>query len=289
MNTVKDWSVRPSRFSDGLTPTTIFPAVWDAISANAARTMGATHLFLSGAAFNNVHGYPDRGVLDITETTQVIREIHNSAGLPVMVDAEAGFGSLPRLARLVDELLRAGVTALLIEDQDETGQSKTYDIEKAGLGDPDELCERIDVIRTVAGHDMSILARTDYLPHMDFEESLARLRQYDQAGADWVTPVFVPSYADLKRAAEEFPGRTMALAASFPISGVMKYSPTWQEVQELGILGVTVSGEYRNMWVALQKTYGQAMGGQWADMFAERPEPRQLDIDMGVTRPGMDL
>lgn len=283
------WSRTPARsFEQGLGGGTVVTAVWDVLSAAAAKAAGVTHLFLSGAAVNNAHGYPDRGLLDVGEIARTISEITNAVDLPVMVDAETGFGPLPRLARLLDDLLRAGTTALLIEDQDETGQSKS--LTQPGLCDPDVMCERIVLIRSLVGDAVRVLARTDYLPGMEFDDSLARLRMYEDAGADWLIPVFVPSFEALRAAAEAFSGKLMVLVASPPISGVMRYRPSMEELEKIDPLAVLITGQYRNAYLALRRAYERSLDGtQWPELFADRPEPVTLDRELGLHRPGMDL
>jgi 2-methylisocitrate lyase-like PEP mutase family enzyme len=276
-----------TRFADGFESVTVVPAVWDVLSAATARAAGATHLFLSGAALNNVHGYPDRGLLDIDDICRTTKEIVDAVGLPLLVDAETGFGPLPRLARLLDELVRAGATAIMIEDQDETGQSKT--LMNPGLCDPEVMVERMELIKATVGDELQVLARTDYLPEMDFADSLERLKVYDEAGADWLIPVFAPSYDALATAADLFPGRLMVLAASPPISGVMRYSPSRAELERIRPVGALVTGQYRNVVPPLRTAYEQSLGGQWDELFAARPEPVWLDDMLGLTRPGMNL
>lgn len=283
----RPWSRTPTRrFSDGLEPATLVMAAWDVLSAAAAKSAGATHLFLSGAALNNVHGYPDRGLVDTGEVAQVITEITTATDLPILVDAEAGAGGLPRATRLFDELARAGTTAMMLEDQVEAGQSKSLD--SPGLCDPEIMCERIVLARAIVGDEIAILARTDYLPGMSFEESLERLRMYRDAGADWFIPVFPPSFEALEETAAEFPDKLMVLAASPPISGVMKYAATREELERLNPLAIIATGQYRDAYAALRRVYSMCLRGEWAEVFSERPDPVALDDELGLTRDGMN-
>jgi len=279
--------VQIPRFSDGLGPMTILPAVWDVLSAATARAAGATHLFLSGAAVNNVHGYPDRGLLDTEDFARVVRQITNATGLPIMVDAEAGFGGMPKFGRLLDELSSAGCNAIMIEDQDEAGATKTVGLEQR-LCDPQVMVDRIAFIRRHFGDEFQILARTDYLLHMDFEESLQRLAAYEEAGADWVVPVFAPSKESLQEAAVRFPDRLMVLAASPPVNGAMKYVTRWEDMQEIQPVAVQVTGEYRNVVPPLQEAYRQALDGRWTTLFENRPDPVWFDEMLGLNRPLME-
>jgi 2-methylisocitrate lyase-like PEP mutase family enzyme len=273
------------RFADGLGPRTVIPAVWDVLSAAAAKASGATHLFLSGAAVNNVRGYPDRGLLDIDDIARVVKEIVTAVELPLLVDAETGFGHLARLARLLDELIRAGAAGVMLEDQDETGQSKR--LTSPGLSDPELMCRRIELTRAIAGDTLGVLARTDYLPTMDFAESMSRLSMYDEAGCDWLIPVFAPSIDSLTEAAARFPGRLMVLPASPPISGVMRYSPSPDDIKAIDPVGVLVTGQYRNAYQALRHAYSLTLASDWPTLFAERPEPVRFEDELGLARLGM--
>lgn len=279
--------VKIPRFSENLGPMTILPAVWDVLSAATAKSVGATHLFLSGAAINNVHGYPDRGLLDPEDFARAVKEITNATGLPIMVDAEAGFGTLPKFGRLIDELLSSGCSAIMIEDQNESGATKTVGLEQT-LSDPQIMVDRIQFIRNHFGHEVEILARTDYLPHMDFQESLDRLQVYVDAGADWVVPVFAPSKEALMAAGEKFPGKLMVLAASPPINGAMTYVTEWDDIQEIQPIAIKVTGEYRNVVPPLQDAYRQALSGDWKTLFANRPDPVWFDEMLGLNRPLME-
>jgi 2-methylisocitrate lyase-like PEP mutase family enzyme len=266
--------------------THIVVAVWDVLSAAAAKAAGATHLFLSGAALNNVHGYPDRGVLDIADVCRTVSEITNAVGLPIMIDAETGFGSLPRMVHLILELRRAGATAIMIEDQDVTGQSKQ--VKAPAIGDPEEMCEKIRVVRSTVGQDLGILARTDYVPGMDFDESLSRLKKYVDAGANWAMPVFVPSLEALRASAIAFPDKLFLLLAPGPWpNGPLL--PHHEHLAELKPRGMLVTGQYRNAFVALKDSYRLSLKGEWRDLHAQRPAPAYLDESLGLTRPGMSL
>ena len=265
---------------------TIVTAVWDVLSAAAAKAAGASHLFISGAAINNVHGYPDRGVLDVIDIARTVGEITDAVGLPILVDAETGFGTLPRLTRLIKELYSAGARAVMIEDQDVTGQSKTED-QTPAIGDPGEMRDRIRLIRSIAP-DMGIVARTDYLEGMKFSESIARLHTYIEAGADWAMPVFVPSIEDYRSVAKEFSNRLVLLLAPGPYPhGPLL--PHFEHMREIKPNAILITGQYRNAYVNLKSIYGMSLQGKWTEMHAGRPDPKKLDEELGLRRLGMTL
>lgn len=281
------WSRNPTRrFADGLVPTTIVPGIWDVLSSGAAKRAGATHVFLGGAAFDNTHGYPDRSVLDIADYAKLITEITAAIDLPTLVDVGGGpGGGVAKLARLFDELARAGTTAVMLEDQEETGITKSAT--RAALSDPDLLCERIDLLREVVGDEIDIVARTDFLPGMEWEESLSRMRRYEDAGADWLNPVFPPSLEALKEAAAIFPDKLIVLSASPPTSGVMRYVPTKEDFEELKPLAIISTGQYRDTFAAMQRIFEMSLNREWLELFSGRPDPVELDQALGITRRGM--
>jgi 2-methylisocitrate lyase-like PEP mutase family enzyme len=144
----------------------------------------------------------------------------------------------------------------MIEDQEETGQTFTA---SPGLCDPDVMCQRIETIRRTVGDELKILARTDYLADMGFEESIERLSAYLAAGADWVLPVFVPSAEALAAATAAFP-ETLFLIL---VPGPDGYLPDHRAVQDAGALAILVTSQQRNAFAALQDAYTHTLAGEW--------------------------
>ena len=176
----------------------VLPAVWDVLSAVAAKTSGCTGVYLSGAALANSQGLPDLGMMDRGQVVNASQEIRSVVQAPVMVDCETGFGEAWSLVKLVEDLLTVDVTSIMLEDQEFTGQSRPPN---AQLAEPDAMCSRIRIVRVAAQGEMGILARTDILnSRWPLENSIARLERYVDAGADWVVAVNVRSADELLNA-----------------------------------------------------------------------------------------
>jgi 2-methylisocitrate lyase-like PEP mutase family enzyme len=108
---------------------------------------------------------------------------------------------------------------------------------------------------------------------------------YEKSGADWLLPVFVPSFEELSRTAREFPGRT----ASIVVRAYGGYTPSVVEAARAGVSLALVTGQYRNAFLDLERAYSGSITGHEASVFAARPDSRYLEGKLGLHRPGMDL
>ncbi len=97
--------------------TVVAPGAFNALVARAVARAGFSACYISGGATANVAGYPDVGLITLTEITRTIREISDASGLPVIADADTGFGEVECAIRTVVEYERAGAAALHVEDQ----------------------------------------------------------------------------------------------------------------------------------------------------------------------------
>jgi 2-methylisocitrate lyase-like PEP mutase family enzyme len=97
--------------------TVIAPGVFDALVARAAAAAGFDACYVSGGATANVAGYPDIGLITLTEMCRTIREVSGASDRPVIVDADTGYGEVECVVRTVVEYERAGAAALHLEDQ----------------------------------------------------------------------------------------------------------------------------------------------------------------------------
>ena len=93
------------------------PGAFNALVARAVADAGFDATYVSGGATANVAGYPDIGLITLTEMCRTISEIALASGLPVIADADTGYGELETSSRTVQEYERAGAAGLHIEDQ----------------------------------------------------------------------------------------------------------------------------------------------------------------------------
>ncbi|MDR7579582.1 MAG: isocitrate lyase/phosphoenolpyruvate mutase family protein, partial [Armatimonadota bacterium] len=98
-------------------PVVVAPGVFNALSAVVARRAGFTALYVSGAAFSASLALPDLGLFTLTELADFVRRVYRACGLPLVVDADTGFGEALNVLAAVRELEWAGAAAIQLEDQ----------------------------------------------------------------------------------------------------------------------------------------------------------------------------
>ena len=98
--------------------TVMVPGAFNALVARAVREAGFPACYISGGATANVAGYPDIGLITLTEMARTIREIVDASGIPVIADADTGYGEVECAVRTVVEYGRAGAAALHLTADD---------------------------------------------------------------------------------------------------------------------------------------------------------------------------
>ena len=95
----------------------VVPGVYNPFSALLAKRKGFNAVYLSGGGLTASYGLPDLGVITLTELTDMVRKIHEITDIPIIVDADTGFGETLNVYRTVKLLEEAGASAVQIEDQ----------------------------------------------------------------------------------------------------------------------------------------------------------------------------
>jgi 2-methylisocitrate lyase-like PEP mutase family enzyme len=163
--------------------TLVAPGVFDGLTALLAKQAGFPALYASGGAIARSAGYPDIGLLTMTEVCSVISHIVDVSGLPVIADADTGFGNALNTRRTVKTYERLGVAGLHIEDQ--TFPKRCGHLSDKSLIPQDEMCHKIYAAReSLCDPDFVIIARTDAIAVEGFEQAIKRAKAYQQAGAD---------------------------------------------------------------------------------------------------------
>jgi len=130
-------------------------------------------------------GQPDLGLMTLNEMTGVARDMVRATRLPVIADADTGYGGVNNLMRTIEEYAQAGVAAIHLEDQ--TLPKRCGQLSGATLVSADEQVRRLKAARQTRGsHPMLLIGRTDALGVHGLEEALDRARRYFDAGADLV-------------------------------------------------------------------------------------------------------
>ena len=179
------FSDRRARFRAVLAgPACVHPgSVFDPISARIAEDLGfETGMFAGSIASFTVLGAPDIVVLTLSEFAQQIARITRAGSLPLLVDADHGYGNALGVMRTVQELERAGVAAMTIED---TLLPRAYgDGRPALLSRAEGLGKIRAALAARVDPGLSIVARTSALAFTDTDDAVARVVAYEQAGAD---------------------------------------------------------------------------------------------------------
>ncbi len=161
----------------------VAPGAYDGITARLIEQAGFAAVYMTGAGTAATFGYPDFGLLTMTEMVGNAARIVRAVGVPVIADADTGYGNELNTVRTVREYEQAGVAGIHIEDQ--------VSPKRCGHLDDKEIVPREDFLAKIRAAvyarrdpDFLIIARTDARAVAGFEEAIARANAALQAGAD---------------------------------------------------------------------------------------------------------
>jgi 2-methylisocitrate lyase-like PEP mutase family enzyme len=156
---------------------------YDVISARLVEEAGFPLVYYSGGVSAGALGYPDFGMRTLTEMVMQLEGVCRAVSVPVIADAEAGFGTLLNVVRMVQEYERIGVAGLHIEDQDLP--RRCGHLGGKVLVSAQDHATKIRVAVENRSHDDTlIIARIDAIAVSGFDDALARADAYLEAGAD---------------------------------------------------------------------------------------------------------
>ncbi len=160
--------------------------VINAYSAIQAEKTGAKALYLSGAGVANAsYGLPDLGMTGLEDVCIDIRRVTGASNLPLLVDADTGWGGAFNIARAVKEMTRAGAAGFHIEDQ--VAQKRCGHRPNKELVSKEEMCDRIKAaVDARIDEDFVVMARTDSHASEGQKSALQRAQAYVDAGADMI-------------------------------------------------------------------------------------------------------
>ena len=162
----------------------LLPGVANPLAARIAEDLNYQALYITGAGVSNTnYGLPDIGLTGLTDVSNAVMAIRSVVSLPLVVDADTGFGNAINVYHTVRTLEAAGANAIQLEDQDfpkRCGHFEGKSVIAAGLM-VDKIKAAVDARRDP---DLQIVARTDALAVEGFESAIARAQSYIDAGAD---------------------------------------------------------------------------------------------------------
>lgn len=193
-------------------PIVVAPGVYDGLTALLAEQAGFEALYLSGAAVAYTKlGRPDIGLTAVTEMAETMGRIRDRVALPVIIDADTGFGNALNAQRTMQLYERAGANALQLEDQ--SYPKRCGHLSDKSLIPAAEMAGKIAAMADARASDETlIIARTDAIAVEGFDAALARAEAYVNAGADVLFIEAPRSRDELKTIAETFAGRIPLLA-----------------------------------------------------------------------------
>jgi 2-methylisocitrate lyase-like PEP mutase family enzyme len=188
------------------------PGIYDALTALVAEQAGFEALYLSGASIAYTRlGRSDVGLTTATEVADSLARITERVQLPVIVDADTGFGNALNTQRTVRAFERAGAAMIQLEDQ--TFPKRCGHLDGKGVVPAAEMCGKLRAALDARhSQDTLILARTDAVAVEGFEAAMERAEQYLACGVDALFIEAVRSPEQMKAACGRFASRIPMLA-----------------------------------------------------------------------------
>ena len=230
----------------------VAPGVFSPAVARLAEKAGFRALYFSGAGFSSLLALPDLGITTLTEVAQATRQITTQVGVPLIVDADTGFGEAVNVARSVRELKAAGAAAIHIEDQ--VLPKRCGHLEGKELVELDEMVKKLISAREAADKGLLVIARTDARTVEGLDAAIERSEAYARAGADMIFPEALESRDEFREFRKKVDLPLMANMTEFGRTPYMSA----KEFEELGyevvIFPVTA---FRAMMKTVKKTFAQ--------------------------------
>jgi methylisocitrate lyase len=195
--------------------TVVLPGAVNALSARAIERAGFAGIYLSGAVLaNSVGGVPDVGLMTLTEARAHAARIAACTTIPILADADTGYGGPENAARTVRELELVGVSGIHLEDQE--FPKRCGHLPGKRLVPVEEMCEKIrSAVAAKTSPDFLVVARTDARGVSGYDEAVKRAHCYLEAGADGIFPEALESRAELERFARDVPALLLANMTEF--------------------------------------------------------------------------
>jgi len=185
--------------------TLVFPGVYDALGAKLVEQAGFPVTFISGYSVAATQlGLPDFGYLTQTEMVAVAKRVCGSVKIPVIIDADTGYGNALNVIRTVNELIDAGAAGMFLEDQ--VWPKRCGHMKGKRVIPVEEQVQKIRAAADARGtRDFFIVARTDARQVTSLDEAIGRCRRYKEAGADALFVEAPRSREELAAIARELP------------------------------------------------------------------------------------
>lgn len=181
----------------------MLPGAFNALTARLIERAGFDGVYLSGAVLaNSVGGVPDVGLMTLTEARDHADHIARATPLPIVMDADTGYGGPDNAARTVRALESVGVSGVHIEDQE--FPKRCGHLAGKRLVSVEDMCAKLSAAASAkASDDFLLLARTDARGVCGYDEAVRRAHAYIDAGADGIFPEALENREEFARFARD--------------------------------------------------------------------------------------
>jgi 2-methylisocitrate lyase-like PEP mutase family enzyme len=247
----------------------VAPGVFDGMSATlvARAGFGAAYLTGSGIAYNRF-GKPDIGLIGMSEVAETLSVIRECSELPLIVDADTGYGNALNVQRCVRLFERCGADAIQLEDQ--TNPKRCGHLRGKSLVSTAEVIGKIKAATDARASEATlIMARTDAIAVEGFEPALERAERYLEAGADILFIEAPRTEAEMRAICARFQGRVPLLANMVEGGFTPMYDAT--RLQEFGFKLVIFPGGTTRARAKMELEYFTSLKSNgWNQPFRDR-------------------
>jgi len=227
----------------------VAPGAFDTLTARLVQLAGFEAVYLTGGGYSRANGYPDLGLLTLTEVVRWIALTAEAVDIPVIADADTGYGNALNVVRTVREFEKAGAAALHLEDQ--VAPKKCGHYEGKQIVGVEEMIGKIKAaVDTRQNDDLVIIARSDARALEGLDAAIERVNRYMEAGADM-------GFVEAPQSAEELAQvgkRVMPAVANIFEGGKTPVLPA-TELERMGFrLGIYPSQAQRAAIFAITET-----------------------------------
>ncbi len=255
------------------------PGVYNALFAKAVEHTGFDAVYITGFGTAARYGYPDVGLITQSEMVQNLKHICRATAIPVIADADTGYGNIINVRRTVREYERAGVAGFHLEDQ--VFPKKCGFMEGKAVIPLEEHAQKIRAaLDARRDSETVIIARTDALAPNGWEDALARARAYREAGADVV-------FVDGIRTLEELEIYSRELAQQGIPCLYNGGLVTAEVAQQMGfkiqiLAGLALGAVFKSATAAMQELNASGSARQTMAQFSPPGEIKSVNDILGV-------
>lgn len=218
------------------------PGVYDALTAKIVESNGFNAVYMTGYGTTAAHfAYPDIGLITMTEMVENVRRIASAIQIPLIADADTGYGNPVNVIRTVKEYEKAGAAAIHIEDQ--VWPKRCGHMAGKQVINASDMVGKIKAaVDTRQDENFLIIARTDALATDGFDHAIERGQMFDEAGADIIFIEAPVSREQVEKIPKLLPSKPLLL-------NLAPRTPNFsaQEIQDMGYAvalypGVCIAG-----------------------------------------------